>query len=100
MAINLNLQICDRTKHPVMISIMGNVSTVLALILLGLPAVGAVPSFHVHLILHIAGLLIGTGFSFLVISTFSRAFSHVSEYSGSIETYLFLTGNNSTNSVY
>ena len=86
------MQICDRIKQPVIISMIGNMSTVLALVLLGIPAAGAVSSVHVRLILHITGFFFGTGFSFVVVSTFPRVFSYATEYSGNIGNYLFLTG--------
>ena len=88
-------QICDRLKYPVLLSIFGNTATVLALVLLGVPLIKDVSNFYVSVFLFFAGPLIGIGFSLVVVSTFSRVCSTVSEKrqsDGNITTYLVLSG--------
>ena len=69
---------------------MGNTITAISLTLLGIPKVFEVT--HVRLVLSIAGFLIGTGFSLVAVSTFSRIYSALPKCTQAIETYLLLQG--------
>ena len=90
----MQFQICDSLKHPVALSILGNTTTVLALILLGVPLTKEVPKYYVSAILFVAGPFIGIGFSFVVVTTFSRVCNlTVSKKNDqSVSTYLVLSG--------
>ena len=70
---------------------MGNTITTLSLILLGIANVFQVT--HVRLALSMAGFLIGTGFSLVAVSTFSRIYSALPKCTQAIETYLLMQGN-------
>ena len=95
----MQFQICDHLKYPVLLSIFGNTATVLALVLLGVPLIKDedVCNSDVSVFPFFAGPLVGMGFSFVVVSTFSRicALTLSEKCDRNIRAYLVISGKNS-----
>jgi hypothetical protein len=88
------LQICDRIKYPVIVSVLGNV-----LMLTGFLLVGPAP-FITSLVLTTdlvkgVAVIIGVGYSMIMVSTFGRSQAAAirNGYHNDLDTYLFISSN-------
>ncbi len=86
--------ICDRTRFPDFLSVMGNAFLIITFILIG-PSPLFLPSMKPQVgMIQAATSLAGAGMAFVVVSTFTRALRAALEsgFSDSMQTYLVVSG--------
>ena len=94
LALNPSLQICDKIKHPVVVSVLANVFLSIGFLLIG-PAPFFLDSNPTALSIKCSGGILGAGFAMVTVSTFGRSQSAAvrNGYNDDMDTYMLISSN-------
>ncbi len=87
-----SFQVCDKIKHPVVASIIGNIC-----LIMGFLFVGPAPLFQdlvpTSQLIKSSGAVLGTGFAMVTVSTFGRSQAAAirNGYNDDLDTYMFIS---------